>query len=344
MRIQSCEFLQCPLCRCGELTVESAGGEIVETGQLVCLGCQHHFPIRHGVPIFLRQELLVTPADSQFSNLDAHSRQKVYQREWHDVAHIEESDYKGASYHSRDLFAYLLLYQLHDLENVLRGHHYSTVANICSGHGFELEFLSMFSREIVAFDISLPSLLKTIAKGSESGVSVEGICCDVEELPVRDRQFDLVLAHHSLHHLANPLRGLQEMARISRKHCVFSEPAKGFARTVVTKLGLKPKIEESGNLVYEFGRREIQEFCRQHGLTFRHFQKCLVTGPAHEPGWFGFLDRSGLSSLLYQLTRIGNRILGSALGTKCNVLIESACNSPEFARAAVADNPVIRQQ
>lgn len=335
MRASTCEILRCPVCRRGKLRLDNAGRLTVDDGHLSCVECAETFPVRSGIPIFLRGDLLVSQTDSRFQDLDKDSRQKVLQRQWHDVAHMEETDFKQTSYFSTGLFARLLYYQLSDMETILRGQRFSTIANVCSGHGHELEFLSLFGEHVVALDISWASLLKTVEMGRKIGVSVEGICCDAEDLPLQDDQFDLVLTHHSLHHLANPWRGVEEIVRISRGSSIFFEPAKGITRRVVTMLGLKPEVEESGNIVYEFGKNEVEKFCRDRGLQLRHFHKYLVTGPAHEPASFPKLDRLGISALILSLVKASNLLLGNWLGTKCSVVIEKTA-APFEARATAA--------
>jgi ubiquinone/menaquinone biosynthesis C-methylase UbiE len=44
------------------------------------------------------------------------------------------------------------------------------------------------------------------------------------ELPFTDDQFDVVVAAEVLEHLPDPARGLQEMARVGRRHLVLSVP------------------------------------------------------------------------------------------------------------------------
>ena len=335
MRASTCEMLRCPVCRRGKLRLDS-GQQNADDGYISCIECSETFPVQSGIPIFLRGELLLSQTDLRFQDLDEDSRQKVLQRQWHDIAHMDETDFKQASYFSRGLFARLLYYQLSAMETVLRGKHFVKIANVCSGHGHEIEFLSLFGEDIVAFDISWASLLKTVEMGRKIGLSVEGICCDAEYLPVRDDQFDLVLTHHSLHHLANPWRGVEEIVRISRGSSIFFEPAKGITRRVVTMLGLKPEVEESGNVVYEFGRDEVLEFCRDRGLQLRRFDKYLVTGPAHEPKSFPKLDRLGISDLIFSMVKTSNLLIGGWLGTKCSVVIEKPAVPSKVERMAAS--------
>jgi SAM-dependent methyltransferase len=47
---------------------------------------------------------------------------------------------------------------------------------------------------------------------------------DAHHLPFEDAQFDLVVAVEVLEHLHDPVQGLREMARVSRRHLVLSVP------------------------------------------------------------------------------------------------------------------------
>ncbi|HEY7485425.1 MAG TPA: class I SAM-dependent methyltransferase [Streptosporangiaceae bacterium] len=47
---------------------------------------------------------------------------------------------------------------------------------------------------------------------------------DAHHLPFDDDQFDLVVSVEVLEHLTDPVQGLREMARVSRRHVIFSVP------------------------------------------------------------------------------------------------------------------------
>jgi ubiquinone/menaquinone biosynthesis C-methylase UbiE len=245
------------------------------------------------------------------------------QREWHDRAHLNcEEEYKKSTYTDKGLFPFLLYYQLREVEGLLTTTKYSRIANIGCGHGFELDFLALFGKHVILADISLKSLQRAITKARQLGMHVQALCCDAENLPLRDNICDLVLTHHSLHHLDNPMAGLEEMIRISNSRIAFFEPVEGIMRTIVRATGLKPRVEESGNVVYEFSQKKVREISRRSGAALRYFGKCLVTGPTSEPRMFRRLDASRISPAICSSITLANRLFGRVIGTKCSVVID----------------------
>lgn len=323
MRSELCQLLRCPECKRGDLKVSDLSGPASSFAALRCETCEASFSVEDGVPIFLSGNLQLASSNYGFSGVDGVTRQKILQREWHDKAHIENDDgYKRTTYLDQGLFAFLLYYQLRDIDKLLAGRPYPRIANIGCGHGFELDYLSRLGSNVTLVDISPKSLERASARARELGLQVDAVCCDAENLPFRDSSFDLVLTHHSLHHLANPMAGLEEMLRVAKTRIAFFEPARGIMRSMVRAFGLKPKVEDSGNAVYEFGHSEIREMCLRTGTDLRYFRKCLVTGPTSEPRIFKLLENAGAISAVCSSIVLGNRFLGRLIGTKCSVLIE----------------------
>jgi SAM-dependent methyltransferase/uncharacterized protein YbaR (Trm112 family) len=325
MRTETLRLLQCPKCKRGDLSATPGGDSVIREGFLHCEICDKKFPVEDGIPVFLPDTVLKSSSDPCFRTLDEDTRQKVFQREWHDQAHMDHADgYKRSAYSEPSLFAFLLYYQLREVRDILAARQYSVIANICCGHGFELEYLSSLGKHVIAADISAKSVQRAVVKGKSLGIAVDGICCDAESLPLRDRACDLVITHHSLHHLANPIGGLEEMVRVSSGTIAFFEPAKGMARYLVRTLGLKPSVEESGNKVYEFSFKELRQICQSRGVRLRFLRKSLITGPTTEPAAFGRLDQCGLTPALCAGITVANRLLGRWVGTKCSVVIDKA--------------------
>jgi len=326
MHVNTCEILCCPTCRGTVEPVGFARG-FLEEGALICRSCHTEYPVRAGIPIFIGANLSVDSTGDGFSEMNEEIRQKVLQREWHDRERLDR-EYKRAAYGSQTLFSFVLYYQMREAFPLLATGKTSLVANICAGHGFELEFLSKFSGSIVAIDISWNSLRLALERARELGLKVEAICADAENLPLRDNSFDLVFTHQSLHHLPRPLRGLEEMLRTSRRRVACFEPAKGVTRTVLTALGIKPAVEESGNFVYEFDLRSVEKVSSKQNVRLQHFRKCLITGLADEPDWFHRMDSLHLTPLLRGAVTFANRLVGNLLGTKCTVILEKDSRGP----------------
>lgn len=323
MRVETLRLLRCPKCRRGSLHATQSIGSVIHQGFLHCDGCEEKFPVQNGIPVFLPETVLQNSTDPHFADLDECTRQKVLQREWHDHAHMDHADgYKQSNYADGSLFAFLLYYQLREVKSILAARQYPVIANVCCGQGFELEYLSLLGKHVIAADISLKSVQRAVAKGERLNMTIDGICCDAESLPLRDSTCDLVITHHSLHHLANPIGGLEEMVRVGSGTIAFFEPAKGIMRYLVRTFGLKPSVEESGNSVYEFGFNELRQLCRSKGVRLRYLRKSLVTSPTSEPIAFKRLDKIGLTPALSSGISLANRMVGRLVGTKCSVVID----------------------
>jgi SAM-dependent methyltransferase len=325
MRFETLRLLRCSTCKRGKLNPTVADTSVIDHGFLHCDLCRATFPVEDGIPTFLSKSVLRNSSDPSFRQLDDDAQQKVSQREFHDLAYVRlAGNYKRSTYADRGLFAFLLYYQLREVQTLLASRRYAIIANICCGEGFEIEYLSLLGKYIIAADISLTSVRRAVARGQRLGVAVDGICCDAESLPFGDNTCDLVIAHHSLHHLPNPVRGLEEMVRVSNSTIAFFEPARGLMRYLVRVLGIKPSVEESGNKVYEFSFREVRRFCEYHGARLRYLRKSLITGPTIEPSSFVRLDKIGLTPTLCSGISIANFFLGRLVGTKCSVVIDKA--------------------
>lgn len=96
---------------------------------------------------------------------------------------------------------------------------------------------------VVATDISPYALEKgvSVARLLESSVDYR-ISCDAERLPFDEEYFDVVLSNATLHHFADPQRGVCEIYRVLRKggkSCALGEVASGklFKAILTSRIG-----------------------------------------------------------------------------------------------------------
>lgn len=93
----------------------------------------------------------------------------------------------------------------------------TTVLDVGAGNGTLTWPLSRRSKRVVGLDRS-ENLLR---RSPCTGRMVQG---DATVLPFADRTFDVVVESNFLHHAADPVAVLREMARVSRRHVLLIEP------------------------------------------------------------------------------------------------------------------------
>jgi SAM-dependent methyltransferase len=104
--------------------------------------------------------------------------------------------------------------------------------------------------------------------------TVEGprfLHADAERLPFPDDHFDVVLAVEVLEHLRDPQKGLEEMARVSRRHLVFSVPREPIFR--MGNLFTGRHVRDLGNTpghLNHWGTKAFLEFTGQVGRVRTH--------------------------------------------------------------------------
>ncbi|HEX6470489.1 MAG TPA: class I SAM-dependent methyltransferase [Streptosporangiaceae bacterium] len=95
------------------------------------------------------------------------------------------------------------------------------VLEVGCGEGVIADRLRRRFPEVAALD--LPDAgLRSWWRDNHAGPSY--LHADAHHLPFEDGEFDLVVSVEVLEHLADPERGLREMARVSSRHMIFSVP------------------------------------------------------------------------------------------------------------------------
>jgi SAM-dependent methyltransferase len=125
----------------------------------------------------------------------------------------------------------------------------ATALNVCGGSGMDAEFIARLGARVVVADISPGAARRARERARRHGFDLRVAVADAERLPFPDRSVDLVYVHDGLHHLANPLDGLIEMARVARVAVSVNEPAHAAATRLAVRLRLAESREEAGNEV-----------------------------------------------------------------------------------------------
>jgi ubiquinone/menaquinone biosynthesis C-methylase UbiE len=147
---------------------------------------------------------------------------------------------------------------------------------VCCGAGSELKiWLSEWPlRKLFILDFSVQALGAAQRRKELDALDGEliPICADAEALPCRDGAVDLVVITNGLHHLLDPVKGLNEMYRVARRGVIAIEPADTILMPFFKRVGLAKKYEEAGNEVRRLSRRAFEGVIRgSDTFVYRRF-------------------------------------------------------------------------
>lgn len=99
--------------------------------------------------------------------------------------------------------------------NNLDGNHNSKIVEIGCGNGYLLNIIvSLGYNDITGCDIVDQKL----------GKNIKFVKGNIEKLPFRDNEFDIVLCNHTLEHVLNLDKAVKELLRITRKKIIITVP------------------------------------------------------------------------------------------------------------------------
>jgi len=130
-------------------------------------------------------------------------------------------------YRSRNPLQRFLIWYFHRrVGELVVGSGASTILDVGCGEGFTIERLLKMDGHlpIQGLDSDLPALLQA-KEGCPQSLFQMG---DIRWLPFAAESFELVLCLEVLEHLPDPLTALQELGRISSRHCLISVPNEPF--------------------------------------------------------------------------------------------------------------------
>lgn len=275
-----------------------------ESLQLRCRDCAHTYPIVDGIPLLLRNSAAGSLKESQAAFFD------------------EETDpeFEARRPHGTPRFYRLLIEEKFErsteqIQGLLPG---STALTVCGGSGMDAEFLARAGAFAISSDISLGATRRAVDRARRFDLDLVGIVADVEHLPFRDRSVDVVYVHDGLHHLAQPMLGLDEMARVAGRAVSVTEPARALATAAAVRVGLALDREESGNEVMRLTPAEVSAHLVEAGFDVVAARRYAMLY-RHEPGRISRLfSAPGLLGLSRGALRATNAVLGG-LGNKLTV-------------------------
>jgi SAM-dependent methyltransferase/uncharacterized protein YbaR (Trm112 family) len=268
-------LLTCPACRRGDL----AGLTAAPTdGKLTCTHCGEVYAVHGGVPILVPPGFDPHLAHDELDHVHAH-KQRQAQHFDHTVAEeFETVRPHGTPRAHRWLLGQKLARAVAHLPVLQR----AVVVDACCGSGMDAEYLTRKGARVIAVDISEGAALRARARARRFGLDYLVVVGDVENLPIRTRAADVAFVHDGLHHLADPLTGVRELARVADRAVSITEPADAALTQVAVRLGLSANQEEAGNQVRRLRPEQVRRELEAAGFAARSERYLMYYG--HEPG------------------------------------------------------------
>jgi len=306
-------LLHCPLCRTElEWTPDSA----------VCIGCATRFQVEDGIPVLVAPDRHVDD-DEMTHDHGAHNRR---QASWFDDGRMAAFEI-ARPHGTPGLYQWLLRSKadraLGPIEDGLDGR---IALVVCGGSGMDAEFISEHGARVITSDISLGAAHRAAERGRRFGIPLLSIVAAAEQLPFRDGSVDLVYVHDGLHHLADPLPALGEIARVSGRWIAITEPARAMATRFAVRLGLALDRESAGNRVIRFDPIEISTRLKGAGFARLRAERYAMYY-RHVPGRVvRLLSRPRILPLAITGCRLIDAVLGR-FGNKLVVVSEATSGS-----------------
>lgn len=237
----------------------------LHNGDLVC-ECGAHYPVHDNVPA------LVTPQSPLFGSLQREhasrperlalgtdaARQRDY---WETDTWYRPVDHPIVEGFARQRWAHL--------EGALPLQEVKTALDVGAGNGFS-SIYGPRHIDVTATDGSWRMISRHPGK--------HRVIADAFALPFADAAFDLVFCWELLHHVDEPWRALQEMARCSRRFVLFFEPNPWNA----AQAGFAAADPEH-RWVLRFTRDYTLDQVKKAGLKLRRYERCGLIFPNKTP-------------------------------------------------------------
>jgi len=274
-------LLACPSCR-GELR---GWREDASDYEIACTGCGARYGVRGGIPILLTPETGASGAHDEMEHLlHAHTKadgHKARQASFFDREVAEEFEITRP-HGAPAAYGWTLEEKFRRSVAELREVRGATIVDACCGSGMDAEMLAQAGARVIAVDLSEGCARRAAERAKRRGVDYTVVVGDVERLPLRDASVELSYVHDGLHHLADPMRGVRELARVARRGVSINEPAEAAGTRVAVRLGLSIDYEGAGNRVARLRAKDVAGVLRSAGFESRVRRYALYY--RHEPG------------------------------------------------------------
>lgn len=247
--------LICPFCRNHHLKRTNK--------KVICHSCNRNFLIKEGVLFFLSpQERKKSSSDLEFTKkyvqaIKGKNDDTLKEKNNREFWERERGKSLAARLVDKKAFQTLLELANEDFHNFL-------VLDVGAGGGKEAEmFFDLGVRGVVCVDVSFDFL--KLAKKRLKNQKAEFVIAAGENLPFKDKSFDLLVIYGSLHHFYSWEKGLKEAARVSKRVALVAEPSQmGVVGKMLEFLGWQTEYGEINTP--RFSPNKIKDILQAEGM------------------------------------------------------------------------------
>ena len=136
---------------------------------------------------------------------------------------------------------------------------------VCGGSGMDAEWIARRGVCPTILDVSPDALARARIRAQRHGFEAKLVRADAARLPFSNQSFGMALVHDGLHHLHDPHRAIDEMARVARHELVVMEPARAALTRVAVAMGLAADVEPAGNVVRRLSATAVRAQIQARG-------------------------------------------------------------------------------
>ena len=142
-------------------------------------------------------------------------------------------------------------------------------------------FLKLVAGGGISVNISEPCVLQVKRRGGKP------VRADIESLPFKSAAADHLICFETLEHLENPIKGLKELARVTRKSIFISIPY--LERTRILRDNYQVGAPEQENHIFEFSREDFENILTHAKLKVVHYEILNIFPQIRNPIRYGIL-------------------------------------------------------
>lgn len=146
-----------------------------------------------------------------------------------------------------------------------------SIAFLCCGQGFEAEYFSKKTSNIIGLDISLRRIKSFKSRIQEKNTNIEVILANAENPPLRSDAVDFCMCYLGIHHLPHVNKSFSEMKRISREAFCVIDNRKALVTSLFIRLGKARLYETGGYPMLRLSKKEACSILSEINVLFHYF-------------------------------------------------------------------------